>query len=86
MQTKALGTVDEIGNTVQQVGKQTSGQKTSGGNPAIDSDPYSPSSVSARIEAGKVRSDLQIKDILSNTTQRSKTKGPLFSMIKWGLQ
>lgn len=27
MQTKALGTVDEIGNTVQQVGKQTSGQK-----------------------------------------------------------
>ncbi|HGT4367486.1 TPA: MafB family polymorphic toxin, partial [Neisseria gonorrhoeae] len=84
MQTKALGTVDEIGNTVQQVGKQTSGQKTSGGNPAIDSDPYSPSSVSARIEAGKVRSDLQIKDILSNTTQRSKTKGPAVQYDKVG--
>ncbi|WP_370397704.1 MafB family polymorphic toxin, partial [Neisseria meningitidis] len=84
MQTKALGTVDEIGDTVQQVGKQASGQKTSGGNPAIDSDPYSPSSVAARIEAGKARSDLQIKDILSNTTQRSKTKGPAVQYDKVG--
>lgn len=84
MQTKALGTVDEIGDTVQQVGKQASGQKTSGGNPAIDSDPYSPSSVAARIETGKVRSDLQIKDILSNTTQRSKTKGPAVQYDKVG--
>jgi MAFB alternative C-terminus len=52
-----------------------SGRQFSGGKPALNGDYHHPDSVEARVQAATMRSNIQINNILRNTTAGQKTSG-----------
>ena len=60
------------------------GRQFSGGKPALPNDPYHPSNVETRIQTATMRSNVQINNILRNTTPGPKTTGKATQYEKLG--